>query len=501
MSMHKRFLSAAVITGLILSLIPSPSVRATGGTVVISEVLTGTSVSASAEFVELRNQTTQDIDITGWKIQYLSATGTTINQRAMLDGVLKAGGFMFASTNEFGVAGDAVLGSGMPESGGRLRLVDSGNVTIDALSWGSSALQSEGAPAAAPAKGQSIIRNSAAEVLVDTDNNATDFMISSTPVANGGGVYEPVDICPNIDGNQTTIPDGHQLDGANCLQTPLPTVEYPTVRLNEILPDPGSPKADASDEFIELYNPNDTDVDVTGYRIASGSNLASTYTLPAYTIPAHSYLTLYSSETKIGLANSGSKLQLQSPDQNPMGDVLEYGAIGTDQAWAYFGDGWKLTDKPTANAVNEMFVETEAPGIGGGETVLSPCPDGKYRNPLTNRCRKIASLASTTLAACQDGYERNTETNRCRKIASETNALKPCDAGEERNVETNRCRKVAGASTKAATIETPKKSGVDVMGIVALGVVGTAAVGYGAYEWRHEISKGFTRLLAAIGKK
>ena len=533
--MHKRIAASAIILGLFISLCTTPIVGATAAVpVVIAEVLTGTPLSASAEFVELHNQTSQDIDVEGWKIQYMSAAGTTISVKATLQGTLKANGSLFAATSEFGIPGDTTLSPGLPESGGRLRVVDASGMIIDALSWGSITTPSEGTPAPPPLRGQSLVRSTMETgILNDTDNNAADFTLSDAPIANGGDVYEPVDVCPNDDifpGNQSVLPDGYQLDDSgNCIPMPSLPVEYPIIQLNEILPDPASPKTDANDEFIELYNPNDQPVNAMGYKILSGSSLGSVYTLPDYTIPSHGYVTLYSSETKISLSNSGSKLQLLSPDGNLMGGLLQYGAAGVDQVWALFGDIWGLSDKPTPGAVNEQVTETEGPDTdSGAEAAITPCPSGKYRNlltnrcrnietdaailtacddgeyrsPDTNRCRKLASLASTTVTPCDEGQERNPSTNRCRKIAgASTTALTPCKAGQERNAETNRCRNVTSSANTAGTITQPEKQGIDAVGGVALGIVGLVAVSYGVFEWRNEIVMAFGKLLAALGKK
>src|SRR5690606_15418215 len=101
---------------------------------------------------------------------------------------------------------------------------------------------------------------------------------------------------------------------------------------------------------------------------------------------------------------------------------------------------WVYTNRPTPGSANlpSIIVDIQ------NELGLAPCPPGKYRNPLTNRCRNIVADASV-LAACKDGQYRNPETNRCRKIEAST--LKPCKDGQYRSEETNRCRNILGAST------------------------------------------------------
>jgi hypothetical protein len=164
--------------------------------------------------------------------------------------------------------------------------------------------------------------------------------------------------------------------------------------------------------------------------------------------------------------------------------------------------------------------------MGGGEVAPVPCPEGKYRNPLTNRCRNIEAdasvlsscaddeyrspdtnrcrktvLAAATITPCQEGYERNPDTNRCRKIANESTAPKPCDPGQERNPDTGRCRKITATSNAANVIDQPKKQGLFNTNSLILGIVGVAAVSYGVYEWRSEIGSMFGRLAARFTKK
>ncbi len=84
--------------------------------------------------------------------------------------------------------------------------------------------------------------------------------------------------------------------------------------INEILPDPnfdhdGDGDADAYDEFIELYNPNNVTVSLDGWSIYDSSK---TYSLDGYDIDARSYLVLLRRDTKIALGNSGDQVWLNN---------------------------------------------------------------------------------------------------------------------------------------------------------------------------------------------
>lgn len=498
----------------------------------ISAVQLESATDTKQEFVQIYNLSSDDVDLNGWFVKLLFSTGS-VNRSVALDGTLKPHSYALITSTEYSAvptnpAADFTthFTANMTGTGGHAVIIDSLGSTVDRLGWGT-AVNPEPTAAAPPANSQMLQRKKVNDVFVDTDNNSVDFERIAQTVPIGGGVYEPVDVCPNNDaypGNQASMPVGAQLNASGDCEPSI--TEYPVISLSEILPDPGSPKTDANDEFIELYNPNDVDVDVTGYHIVTGSSLSSDFTLPAYVIPKHGFLTLYSSETKIGLTNSGGKLQLQSPDKKPMGDVFEYAVTGTDQVWAYLDDGWKLSDKPTPNAQNEIVVLSEEPGMGGGEATSTPCPEGKYRNPLTNRCRNIeadasvlatcaedeyrnpdtnrcrkAVLAAATITPCQEGYERNPDTNRCRKIANESTAPKPCDPGQERNPDTGRCRKITVSSKAANVIDSPQKKGLFNTNSLVLGIAGVGAIGYGVYEWRSEIGGAFGKLAAKLGKK
>lgn len=135
------------------------------------------------------------------------------------------------------------------------------------------------------------------------------------------------------------------------------------------------------------------------------------------------------------------------------------------------------------------------------ETTEKTCDEGYYLNVTTNRCNKIQT--ETALIPCKDGYERNPETNRCRKITTEEeNELSPCAEGYERNPETNRCRKIqanngADYALVPVTGGTEQKSFIAIWALVAVAALGLAVI---LFQFRHELSHFFKSLLAKMKK-
>jgi hypothetical protein len=477
------------------------------------------------------------------------------------------------------------IGSGMSGTGGNMKLLDMNSDVIDALGWGTSTL-SEGfsvinvAPSA-PSASQALWRKVSGSTLQDTDNNKADIELK-TPGLRTGGVYEvrtPIDICALLPGVQEAMPEGYGYDEAgNCellegdvctnialIQLNLPTgflldsdggcysdscdnlgglqrdvprgylqsethcirLETAVILLNEIMPNVSG--ADTGKEFIELYNPNEREVNLAGYRLQIGKNYEQDIVLGGTTtdllLPAHGFITFSDEALGYTLLNTTDSLRILTP----AGDVVSqttYNTPADDESWAYINDGWQYTDQPTPNAANiASLAISESTIIGGSVNSLQPCGPGKYRNILTNRCRnietdaavlascdsdeyrnpdsgrcrKIATLAEA-LTVCSAGYERNIDTNRCRKMTAAVKGVSTCKIGYERNLDTNRCRKVTPEVVAQSPAHAPDgQTALLQTSLMATTAVG--AVGYGLYEWRSEMLRVIGRLIALVSGK
>jgi 5'-nucleotidase len=240
-------LVAAIVAGAGLTLAPLAAVPAqasTDGTgVVINEVYLSAGSAGAAyknKFVELYNPGDTAVELTGWSVQYRSATGTSTSSTVVaLTGSIAADGYYLVAGGSNGDAGADLpapdVTSSLNASGtkGTLILADTadaltpatGSVTgadhiIDLLGYGTSNTF-EGAAAPAPSS-NSDVKSINRTDFADTDSNQADFSLSqvitphsSTADSSAGGdggdggdpgtpVDPPTEVTPIADIQGTT---------------------------------------------------------------------------------------------------------------------------------------------------------------------------------------------------------------------------------------------------------------------------------------------------------
>ncbi len=151
--------------------------------VVISEFTTRGPNGSSDEFVEVYNPTNYAIDITGWKLQYQSASGSSWDSKvgSGLNGTIGPNSFYLLASKSYSlnVTPDYrhTANWGFADTGGHIRIIYINGSEIDKVGYGS-ALSPEGNPAPAPGDGKSLQRVS---LQVDSDDNLHDFEINDHP--------------------------------------------------------------------------------------------------------------------------------------------------------------------------------------------------------------------------------------------------------------------------------------------------------------------------------
>jgi hypothetical protein len=495
------------------------SVEIDGGIVISRFQASGsTSGTSKSEFVEIYNNSAEDIEITEWCLLYNANTTTPIlcfvPEEEAVSYFITARSSVLVMASEL----ELILQTAEPDfaaemlfsattnlatTNGSLSVVNQEGAVVDMLGWGSGAAEGTATAGNIPA-GKILQRKDASDetdTLQDTNNNSEDFELA---VFDGSyttsGLYEV----------ETELPETEEF---------LPNCEG--IVLSEVLPN--ALGADAGKEFIELFNPTSEDIDLKGCTLELSSE--EQYVFTEEILPAGAYHAFFDSQTGLVLPNAagGSITLVQG---NTELSTLTYPPdMNDDESWVLFSGVWQRSLVLTPGAENQLPVPEVV--IIVDEEELAACPEGKFRNPETNRCKNIDTV-TTSLKPCASDQIRNPETNRCRSIVSLVSSLVPCRAGQERNLETNRCRNVAGVNTtltacqegyernpetnrcrKVALATAPSPSvgsGQNLEGnrlnTAFLVAASVAALGYGAYEYRRDIANVRIKLLAwAAAKK
>jgi len=130
-----------------------------------------------------------------------------------------------------------------------------------------------------------------------------------------------------------------------------PTATYPSgVYINEILPNPAG--ADETEEWVELYNSNNFEVDLTGWQIKDATGTPTTFTVPKNTeILSNSFLIFRRPETKIMLNNEQDGLTLLTPDKKVV-DSVNFSSAPLGQSYGKTASGWSWSTNLTPEAKN-----------------------------------------------------------------------------------------------------------------------------------------------------
>ncbi|MBO0798812.1 MAG: DNA/RNA non-specific endonuclease, partial [Blastocatellia bacterium] len=167
--------------------------------VVISQIYGGGGNSGATftnDFIELYNPSDATVTVTGWSLQYASATGTTWTNKQPIGGTIAPGEYLLVQLGSGGANGSPlpvapnISGNlNLSATTGKVALVsDSGSLTggcpigsaniVDFVGYGTSADCHEGsANAPAPSNTGAIFRLN--NGLTDTDQNGADFTVST----------------------------------------------------------------------------------------------------------------------------------------------------------------------------------------------------------------------------------------------------------------------------------------------------------------------------------
>ena len=357
------------------ALLPARAFAASDG-IVISEVSMGSEDSASAEFVELYNNSSLVIDISSWSLYYRSAIGTSWTKKAAIApaSTISPHTFYLIGTE---AGSNTHLTSGMAQSGGVLQLRDGKSLVTDMLGWGNANL-SLGSPSASAQAGESLYRqyDESSSTMVDSSDNLNDFYITANETPAGLPVVE--------------------------IEEPQTTSSYPGIIISELYPNPPSEQSESSDEFIELYNPNNFDVDLNGWLLKDASD--NTFIVKNKTIAANSYLVFTSAESHLSLNNTGDVVRLVSPSAQLIDETADYGEAKEGLSWAIVDDSWNWTVSPTPSVTNSsIYVENIVKSVGVTPAIKKvTTKKAATAKPKATKAKKVAASKISASAKTQD---------------------------------------------------------------------------------------------------
>ena len=214
---------AALFSTLLVTLLanqlahPQPVRGEERASLLLSEVFTG-GVTAVDEYVRIEASGALPVELRDAELVYISASGLTTRRLVDLTtaGSLAPGDSLLLAhaLGSFGPSAQLTWSDGIASSGGvlQIRRVGAPTEILDAVAWGSAALNAggEGLPAPAPPVGTPLRRaRSASGALVDTNMNSADFAHevppSPTPSPTPSPSSTPTPAALNVDEARTAL--------------------------------------------------------------------------------------------------------------------------------------------------------------------------------------------------------------------------------------------------------------------------------------------------------
>jgi len=198
------------------------------------------------------------------------------------------------------------------------------------------------------------------------------------------------DLLPSTEPPATILSAGSDAAADSIASLPASDIGLMAPTVTELLPNPAGTGNDATDEFIELYNPNAASFDLSGFSLQAGTTSLHSYNFAGgRSLPPHSFTAFYSSLTGLSLSNSGGQVKLLDPMANSISASAVYGTAKDGQSWALANGKWYWTNHLTPNAAN--IIELPPPSK---KTASSKTTKSKTSTAKTSKAVKTKSTAS-----------------------------------------------------------------------------------------------------------
>ena len=296
--------------------------------IIITEIQIGNSTSTDNDFIELYNPASTSIDLSGIQLKKKSSTGNSYSVRLFPDNshIPAKGYFLWANSQYNNVSAD-VISSQTLSKNNSVALFNN-NKIIDQIGWGSSTnpyKEKEVFPEN-PANNQTLGRKFINNKYVDNNNNLEDFQLQ---------IPTPKKINQKFINSTSSEATSTNATSTNATSTNATSTEATSTRnysirdvvINEIAW--MGTKAHHTDEWIELYNNTNNDINLENWKLSWNENIVN---LTGY-IPSYDFYLLERTasstisdinEDKIysgGLNNEGENIKLYDSNNNLIDEV------------------------------------------------------------------------------------------------------------------------------------------------------------------------------------
>jgi len=414
-----------------------------GGDLVINEVDYDQPSSDTAEFIEIYNNDTVGVSLSGFSLELVNGTGggASVYQTIALPGVtLTAGDYFVVCANAATVANcdlDAVssIQNGAPDAVALLLggvILDTvsyeGNTGVPYTEFSGSGLQDPGTGGVGGGNDNKSI--SRLPDGFDTDQNNVDFRV----------------VCATPGSANTT-------DASSC-----PSVAPPNLVINEV--DYDQPSSDTA-EFVEIVNNGQGPADLAGIDLlvingsGGGASIARTIPLPGIVLGAGDYFVVCGSAFSVAncdldVSPDSNLIQNGPPDAVALvlaGTVLDSVSYEGDTGAPYTeGSGSGLED---SGATGQDFrsigrfpdgSDTNQNNVNFSNACITP---GAPNTSLTVRCTALAPLLEiyeiqgSGVASLFDGQTIRTENNVVTAVGADQFAMQTPEARSDGDIDTS----------------------------------------------------------------
>lgn len=335
--------------------------------------------SSNGQFITLYNATDTTLDMSKYQLEYFNnydLTKATSSRLISLSGTVPPHGYYMVNDSSILLCYQLTIDSqslGLSSTAGMIQVMSHSQlspgggvlqVLQDYVGWSKTA--ASGAitlPANTSAflqrqpldnRNNPAVSAPGAGSWLNVQNDATNPCKLITTVTNPTQVATGLtQLLPSTEPPASIVSGAIEDSGTALPSLPSADIGLMAPQVTELLPNPIGTGNDSTDEFIELYNPNSVNFDLTGFSLQSGLTTLHSYKFTAgASLPAKGFKAFYSDETSLSLSNTSGQVKFLDPFGNSISASLVYASAKEGQTWALAKGKWYWTTSATPNLAN-----------------------------------------------------------------------------------------------------------------------------------------------------